>query len=68
MYITLSTRQLRPATMAAMIADLLDNPSDNRLALKGLVKQLKADVGDEMAIDLIIDAGVPPDAFEGVYA
>lgn len=62
MNITVSTTQLRPSTMANMIADLMDMPSpDNLPVIKALLAQLEAVVGEEESIEWIVDAGVTPE-------
>lgn len=59
--ITLDSTHLRPATMAAMIADLMDAPQANLLVIRSLMTQMAISVGDEMTIDFLIDAGITPE-------
>lgn len=62
MRITLDTAELRPATIAAMIADLLDNPTlINVPAVKRLMAQLENTVGDEESIEWLVEVGVTPE-------
>lgn len=58
--ITLDTSHLRPATMAAMIADLMDEPLLNIIVCRSLLTQIETSVGEEMAIEFLNDAGVTP--------
>lgn len=58
--ITLDTRHLRPATMAAMIADLMDAPLLNIIVCRSLLTQIENSVGEEMSIEFLNDAGVTP--------
>lgn len=60
MNITLSTIHLRPATMAAMIADLLDSPVVNAATIKALIQQLEISVGEEDSIEFLAEVGVTP--------
>lgn len=66
MNVTLSTNHLRPATMAAMLADLLDAPLANKAACMKLLAQLEACVGVEMSIEWLTWAGVTPEQLAGV--
>jgi hypothetical protein len=62
MNITVNRTTLRPTTIAAIIADLLDMPSGTSLtAVKALLNQLEVTVGEEESIDYLVDAGVTPD-------
>jgi hypothetical protein len=56
--------QFRQSTLAAMIVDLLDMPVANAELIEVFLKQLEHSVGDEMAIDFLIDAGATPEALE----
>lgn len=58
--VTLNVTHLRPATMATMIADLLDSPVANAHAIKVLLLQLEASVGEEMSVEFLADAGIVP--------
>lgn len=60
--------QFRPSTLAAMIVDLLDNPVDNAEMVEVFMTQLENSVGDEMAIDFLVDAGATSEALEMVRA
>lgn len=60
MNITLNTTHLRPATMAAMIADLMDSPVYNSYAIKTLLKQLETSVGEEGTAEFLSDVGLVP--------
>lgn len=62
MNIKLDTSELRPATIAAIIADLMDMPSPfNMPVIKALIEQLEASIGEDEATKEIIDAGVTPE-------
>jgi hypothetical protein len=56
--------QLRPTTLAAMITDLLDMPVANAETIEALLEQLEHSVGDEMAIEFLVDAGALPEQLE----
>lgn len=58
--IVLDSEHLRPATLAAMIADLLDSPLENSTVIKSLITQLENSVGEEMSIDFLAAAGITP--------
>lgn len=62
MYLQINTAELRPSTLAAMIADLMDMPSPYNLpTIKALMDQLETNVGEEESIKYIIDANVTPE-------
>lgn len=52
--------QLRPSTMAAMIADLLDSPIVNAEVITAMLEQLRHDVGDEGMEEFLADEGIVP--------
>lgn len=52
--------QFRPTTLAAMIADLLEMPVANAEMITALLEQLRANVGDEDADELLAAEGVTP--------
>jgi hypothetical protein len=56
--------QLRPTTLAAIIVDLLDMPVANAELITVMLEQLEHSVGDEMAIDFLVDAGATPELLE----
>lgn len=58
--IVLNSEHLRPATIAAMIADLLDSPVENATVIKSLITQLENSVGEEMSIEFLAEAGITP--------
>lgn len=62
MNITVNTAKLRPSTIAAMIADLLETPSiDNVLTIRKLIDALEIIVGEEESIEYLCDAGITPE-------
>jgi len=62
MNIKINIAELRPSTLAAMIADLMDNPGSDLRTIKALLNQLEVTVGDEGHIEFLIDAGVTPES------
>lgn len=64
--ITLDTTHLRPATMAAMIADLIEAPLVNIIVCRSLLTQIENSVGEEDAIEFLNDAGVTPDQLASI--
>lgn len=66
MTIQLDTKTLRPATMAAIIADMLDDAQFDAATISKLVTAIEISVGDEIAIEFLAAAGVTPEMLEGV--
>lgn len=62
MQITIDTSELRPSTLAHMIADMLDMPSPyNKPVIKALIAHLEIIVGEDESIEFLIDTGVTPE-------
>lgn len=60
MNIVINTANLKPSTIAAMIADLLDAPVANANAIKQLIYQLEITVGEQESIEYLAEAGISP--------
>lgn len=58
--VTLNLSQLKNTTLAAIVADLIENDG-SRNNMRGIVKQLEINVGYEDAIKYLVDAGVTPE-------
>ena len=61
MNITINTAELRPTSLAALIADLMDNPGSDLQKVRILLNQLEDNVGQEESVDYLVDAGVTPE-------
>jgi len=60
--ITLNSYELRPSTLAAIIADLLENQvGNNKMVIRSLLSQLDASVGEDEAIELLVEEGINPE-------
>lgn len=60
MLLRIDTTELRPSTIADLIADLVDSPIVNFHAVTSLLSQLEMTVGEEMSIEFLADAGIVP--------
>lgn len=67
MNIQLNTVNLRPATMATIIADLMDMPGKDATTITQLVAAIDASVGEEETIEFLADAGVTPESLDHVF-
>ncbi len=60
--ITLNSYELRPSTLAAIIADLLENQvGNNKMVIRSLLSQLDAAVGEDDASELLVEEGINPE-------
>ena len=53
-----------PSTLAATIYDMCDMPVANAELIKITMEQLDHSVGEMMALDFLVDAGVTPEMLE----
>lgn len=65
---TLDLGYIRPATIAAMIRDMCDYPTENVTAIQKLLDYLESEVGGEFATEYLTDAEVTPEMIERIYA
>lgn len=65
---TLDMSYIRPATVAAMIRDMMDYPVENVRSIQKLLDYLENEVGEEFATEYLTDADVTPEMIERIYA
>lgn len=65
---TINPSTLRPSTLAAIIADLVETLDIRNLStIQDMLHQLEITVGDEESVDYLAEAGVTPAQMDAVY-
>lgn len=68
MQITIDTSDLRPSTIAIIIADMLETRSPyNNAQIKALLAHLEILVGEDESIEFLVDSGITPEQLVEVW-